>query len=90
MAVLDFVVIFTVLAFYNKIKAYLFDEEFSMVVGINVRLLERIVFLFIAFSVVVLIRVVGIILIIALLTVPPAISNEKNVKKLWNKSESWC
>ncbi|MGH4141065.1 metal ABC transporter permease [Clostridium sp.] len=74
MAGLDSAVIFIVIAFFNNIKAYLFDEEFSKVVGINVKLMEYIVFLLIAFSVVVLIRVVGIILIIALLTVPPAIS----------------
>ncbi|KOF56152.1 membrane protein [Clostridium sp. DMHC 10] len=74
MAILDFVVIFIIIAFYNNLKAYLFDEEFSMVIGINAKLMEYIVFLLIAFSVVVLIRVVGIILVIALLTVPPAIS----------------
>lgn len=74
MAILDFIVIFIIIAFYNNLKAYLFDEEFSMVIGINAKLMEYIVFLLIAFSVVVLIRVVGIILVIALLTVPPAIS----------------
>lgn len=74
MAALDFIVIFIIIAFYNSIKAYLFDEEFSKVIGIEVKLIEYIVFLLIAFSVVVLIRVVGIILVIALLTVPPAIS----------------
>ncbi|PRR81031.1 metal ABC transporter permease [Clostridium vincentii] len=84
MAGLDFIVIFIVIAFYNNIKAYLFDEEFSEVVGINVKLMEHMVFLLIAFSVVVLIRVVGIILVIALLTVPPAISKmfTYNLKKI--------
>lgn len=74
MTVLDFIVIFIITAFYNNIKAYLFDEEFSKVIGINAKLMEYTVFLLIAFSVVVLIRVVGIILVIALLTVPPAVS----------------
>lgn len=74
MIILDLIVIFSLIAFYNNIKAYLFDEEFSKLVGINVSLIEYMIFIFIAFSVVVLIRVVGIILIIALLTVPPAIS----------------
>ncbi|MGH4052652.1 MAG: metal ABC transporter permease [Clostridium sp.] len=88
MAGLDSVVIFIVIAFFNNIKAYLFDEEFSMVVGINVKLMEYIVFLLIAFSVVVLIRVVGIILIIALLTVPPTISKifTRNLKKIMGLS----
>lgn len=74
MATLDFIVIFMVIGFFNHIKSYLFDKEFSNVIGINVKLIEYIIFLFIAFSVVVLIRVVGIMLVIALLTVPPAIS----------------
>lgn len=88
MAGLDAIVIFIVIALFNNIKAYLFDEEFSKVVGINVKLMEYVVFILIAFSVVVLIRVVGIILIIALLTalltVPPAISKlfTFNLKKI--------
>lgn len=88
MGVLDAVVIFIVIAFYDKIKAYLFDEEFSKVVGINIKLMEHTIFLLIAFSVVVLIRVVGIILIIALLTVPPAISKifTCNLKKIMELS----
>jgi zinc transport system permease protein len=84
MAGLDAIVIFIVISLFNNIKAYLFDEEFSKVVGINVNLMEYLVFILIAFSVVVLIRVVGIILIIALLTVPPAISKllTSNLRKI--------
>ena len=88
MAILDFIVVFIITGFYNHIKAYLFDSEFSKVVGINVKLVEYMVFLFIAFSVVVLIRVVGIMLVIALLTVPPAISKlfTYNLKKIMGLS----
>ncbi|WP_077368631.1 metal ABC transporter permease [Anaerosalibacter sp. Marseille-P3206] len=74
MAILDFIVIVMIIGFFNPIKSYLFDKEFSKVIGINVKLIEYMVFLFMACSVVVLIRVVGIMLVIALLTVPPAIS----------------
>lgn len=74
MFILDCIVIFMIIAFFNYIKAYLFDIEFSSVIGMNVKLIEYIVFLLIAFSVVILIKVVGIMLVIALLTVPPAIS----------------
>lgn len=74
MGVLDCIVVFIVMGFFNYIKAYLFDKEFSDIIGINIKLIEYMVFLFIAFSVVVLIRVIGIMLVIALLTVPPAIS----------------
>lgn len=88
MATLDFIVIFMVIGFFNHIKSYLFDKEFSNVIGINVKLIEYIIFLFIAFSVVVLIRIVGIMLIIALLTVPPAISKlfTYNLKKIMGLS----
>lgn len=87
-ASLDFCVIFIIIALYNNIKAYLFDEEFSKVIGINVKLIEYIVFLLIAFSVVVLIKIVGIILVIALLTVPTAISKifTYNLRKIMQLS----
>ncbi|HBF76781.1 MAG TPA: hypothetical protein DEF85_03190 [Clostridiaceae bacterium] len=74
MIILDILIVFTVLALFDYIKAYMFDEEFTQVQHINTVFLEYLVYILIALSVVVLIRVVGIILIIALLTVPPAIS----------------
>ncbi|MFD3155502.1 metal ABC transporter permease [Haloimpatiens sp. FM7330] len=76
MMVLDFIVVFTILSLFNVFKSYLFDEEFCSSLGINTSLLEYLLFILIALTVVVLIRVVGIILIIALLTVPPAIAKQ--------------
>lgn len=67
-------VILAVTAFFNLIKAYLFDEEFSTALGLHTRLVESLVFILIAVTVVVIIRIVGIILILALLCVPPAIA----------------
>lgn len=88
MAILDFIVVFMIMGFFNYIKSYLFDKEFSNVIGINVKFIEYMVFLFMACSVVVLIRVVGIMLVIALLTVPPAISKlfTYNLKKIMGLS----
>ena len=57
-------------------KAYIFDEEFSNVVGVSVRLLEYLLYILVAITVVVMIRVVGIVLVIALLTAPPAIAKQ--------------
>ncbi|MGI6777528.1 MAG: metal ABC transporter permease [Acetivibrionales bacterium] len=74
MLVLDIVAVFIVVSLYNFIKAYLFDEEFAAVLKAKTTLVEYIIFILIAFTVVVLIRVVGIILVIALLTAPPAIA----------------
>jgi zinc transport system permease protein len=76
MLALDLIIILTVLAFFQKLKAYLFDEEFATILGINVVFLDYLLFLLIALTVVVLIRVVGIILVIALLTAPPAIAKQ--------------
>lgn len=76
MLLLDAIILFTVLAFFQQLKAYMFDEEFATVIGINVIFLEYLLFILIALTVVVLIRVVGIILVIALLTAPPAIARQ--------------
>lgn len=74
MAVLDGLICLTVLSFYRLLQAYLFDEEFSTALGLPVLLAEMLVYAMIAVSVVVLIRIVGIILILALLCVPPALA----------------
>jgi zinc transport system permease protein len=72
--VLDLLIVFTVIALFHPIKAYLFDEEFSTVIGIKTALIEILLFALIALTVVVVIHVIGIILIMALLTAPPAIA----------------
>lgn len=74
MLILDIFIVTIVAAFYNLMQAYLFDEEFSTALGLNTVFMEYLVFLLIAITVVVMIRVVGIILILALLCVPPTIS----------------
>lgn len=81
---LDGLVIFSVAALFHPLKAYLFDEEFSTVIGINTTIIEYILFILIALTVVVVIHVIGIILIMALLTAPPAIVRlfTHNLKKL--------
>jgi zinc transport system permease protein len=59
---------------YNDWKAYLFDEEFASIIGIKTVFLDYLLLILIAMTVVVLIRVVGIILVIALLTAPAAMA----------------
>lgn len=76
MLALDLVIVITVLALFNLFKAYLFDEEFSFVMGVNTTFLEYLLFILMALTVVILIRVVGIILVIALLSGPPAIARK--------------
>lgn len=73
---LDILVLAAVVALFQVFKAYVFDEEFSSVAGVPVRFLEYLLYVLVAVTVVILIRVVGIILVIALLTAPPAIAKQ--------------
>ncbi|NLJ40422.1 MAG: metal ABC transporter permease [Clostridiales bacterium] len=81
---LDILVALAVIALFQHFKAYLFDEEFSTVMGIKTTFIEYLLFILIALTVVVVIHVVGIILIMALLTAPPAIARlfTHNLKRL--------
>lgn len=73
MGALDIVIIATTIVFFKELQAISFDEEFSLVVGVPTDVLYFVLLGLIALSTVVLIRVVGIILIIALLTFPATI-----------------
>ena len=73
MIILSLAVFLIVMLLYNYWKIYLFDEEYAGIIGIRVGTLEFILYLVIAISIVILIKVVGIILSIAMLTAPPAI-----------------
>ncbi|HHE72028.1 MAG TPA: metal ABC transporter permease [Chloroflexi bacterium] len=76
MLVLDMVIIITVLAFYKEFAAISFDEEFSRAEGIPTGALNMVLLGLIALTIVMVIRVVGIVLVIALLSIPPAIARQ--------------
>ena len=76
MIVLDFVIISVVTLLYKEFLAISFDEEFSTVKGIPAEQLYLVLLCLIALTVVVLIRVVGIILVIALLSIPATIARQ--------------
>lgn len=76
MLLLDVVILVTVYLFQREFLALSFDEEFSTVVGMPAEAIYLLLLALVALSVVVLIKVVGVILIIALLTIPAAISRE--------------
>lgn len=86
MVVLAVVVCLTVLIFFNDWKAFLFDDSFAKIIGLNTTFLEYLLLVLIALTIVVLIRVAGIILVIALLTAPAAtaalLSNRLKVRML--------
>ncbi len=74
MLILDIVIILVVVLLYKELLFISFDEEFSTVVGVPTSRLYLLLLCLVALTVVVLIRVVGIILVIALLTIPAAIA----------------
>ncbi len=71
---LTLIVTLVIASLYNNWKAYLFDEEFAFILGIKTAFMEYLLLILVAMTVVVLIRVVGIILVLALVTAPAAIS----------------
>lgn len=75
MVILTFLVVFIIIALFNDWKAYLFDEEFASIIGIRTAFLEYLLLVLVAMTVVVLIRVAGIILVLALLTAPAAMAS---------------
>lgn len=74
LTILNIIILIIVFALYEEFKAVAFDEEFAEAAGLNVKLLNLVLLVLIALTVVVLIRAVGIILVIALLTIPAAIA----------------
>ncbi|MCU0596789.1 MAG: metal ABC transporter permease [Desulfobacterota bacterium] len=76
MLCLNLLVLVFVFYFYKELVAMSYDEEFSFVVGIPVRALYFVLLALISLSVVMIIRVVGLILVIALLTIPPYIAEK--------------
>ena len=84
MLVLDAVIISVVALLYKEFLALSFDEEFATVVGIPVERIYLLLLCLIALTVVMLMRVVGLIMVIALLTIPAAISEQftSNLKKM--------
>lgn len=74
MAFTDLAIIFFVLLFFKQFQSITFDEEYAITTGLNVDKYYLILFILIAVTIVLLIKLVGIILVVALLTIPAAIS----------------
>lgn len=74
MVPLNLIVITTVGLFYKDLLAMSYDEEFAVAMGVPVKTLYFVLLGLIALAVVMIIRVVGLILVIALLTIPPYIA----------------
>lgn len=64
------IMFFIIAVFYRDWQSFLFDPEFASVRGLSTGLLEKLLMLMIALTIVVLIKATGIILVIALLAAP--------------------
>jgi zinc transport system permease protein len=82
MLVVGVMVIATVTYFYHDYLALSYDEEFAQIRGVPVKALYFLLIGILAVSIVFIIQVVGLILVIALLTIPPYIA-EKYAKSLF-------
>lgn len=74
MVVLDALVVALGLGLYPQLEAVCFDEEFARLRGLNVERYVYLLLILVALTVVLLVSVVGIVLVIALLTLPAAIA----------------
>jgi zinc transport system permease protein len=74
MAGMDAVVLLMVLLFFRQFMAVAFDEEFARLRGVPVTWFYLLLLSLVALTVVLLIQVVGLILVIALLTLPAAVA----------------
>lgn len=81
MASLTVVILALISYFYKDLLVMSYDEEFARVRGISVRALYFMLIGTVAVTVVIVVQVVGLILVIALLTIPPYIA-EKYTKSL--------
>lgn len=70
--VLDLILIVIVFFLYNQLLVISFDEDFARISGIRVDLYNTVFLCLIALTVVLLVQVVGIILVVALLSLPAA------------------
>ena len=73
MAVLDIAIIVLVVTFYKELLAISFDETYASTADVRVDAIQLLLYCLVALTVVMLMRVVGLILVIALLTMPAAI-----------------
>jgi len=73
-AVLDLIILALCALFYGRLKAVCFDEEFARLRGIPVNLYYLLLLCLVALSVVLLVSIAGVVLVVALLTLPAAIA----------------
>jgi zinc transport system permease protein len=81
-AVCDAVIVALAVGLYPKLLAVCFDDEFAELRGVHVKLMYILLLCLAALTVVLLVRVVGVVMVIALLTLPAAIAGQFS-RRLW-------
>ncbi len=74
MAALDLLLLTIVAAYHTQFLAVVFDEEFARLRGVPVAFFYLLLLVLVAVTVVLLIQIVGLILVLALLTLPAAVA----------------
>ncbi len=82
LSILDCIIIAAGFLFYRQLQAVCFDEQYSRLRGLHVELYYLLLLCLAALTVVVLSMVVGIVLVIALLTLPAAVAGHFS-RQLW-------
>ncbi len=82
MLALDIVVLGVTILLYNRLAAICFDEEFAAVRGLRVEFYYLLLICMIGLTVVVMVSIVGLVLVIAFLTLPVAVA-DKLSRRLW-------
>lgn len=88
MLVLNVIILVLVALYYKELQAISFDETFAFVVNVPVDRLYLMLVCLIGLTVVMTMRIVGLIMVIALLTMPPAIAGlfVKDMKRMMGLS----
>jgi len=76
MGVLTLIIVLFIHIFYREILAVSYDSEYALLKGINSKLFFTLILIFSALTIVVAIKVVGLILVIALMTIPTYIAEQ--------------
>lgn len=84
MLILNIIILVLVVLYYRELQAISFDETFAFVVNVPVDRLYLLLIGMVALTVVMTMRIVGLIMVIALLTIPPAIAGlfVKDMKRM--------
>ena len=75
MSIVLSIIVLVVAVFYRKLLAVSFDIEYAKLLGINTKFFYTLILVLSSLTIVIAIKVVGLILVIALLTIPTFIAN---------------